>query len=407
MEENKKRVPELRFPEFTDEWEERKFEDIFKVSQGLQIPISNRYKESGDKRYFYITNEFLKDSCEEAYYIDSPPENVICDKDDILMTRTGNTGIVVTDVQGCFHNNFFKIRYDKNNFFKRYIYYLLSSTKMQKTILNSAGSSTIPDLSHKSFYRIYGMFPSFQEQIKIGQYFYNLDQLIILHQCKLEHWKEVKKGLLQKMFPKKGSNVPEIRFPEFTDEWEQRKFSDIVLIERGGSPRPIDDYITDSPDGLNWVKIGDAPTQGHYITKTAEKIKPEGLSKTRQVKPGDLILSNSMSFGKPYIMGINGCIHDGWLLIRDTNKIFDLTFLCHLLGTTQMLEQYKSLAAGSTVNNLNKDLVGNTSVTIPQIEEQRVLGQYFETLDNLITLHQRKLDHLKELKKGLLQKMFV
>ena len=143
------------------------------------------------------------------------------------------------------------------------------------------------------------------------------------------------------------------------------------------------------------MKIGDAPTQGHYITKTAEKIKPEGLSKTRQVKPGDLILSNSMSFGKPYIMGINGCIHDGWLLIRDTNKIFDLTFLCHLLGTTQMLEQYKSLAAGSTVNNLNKDLVGNTSVTIPQIEEQRVLGQYFETLDNLITLHQRKQKLLK------------
>ena len=172
--------------------------------------------------------------------------------------------------------------------------------------------------------------------------------------------------------------------------WEQRKFSELVLIERGGSPRPIEDYITNEPDGLNWIKIGDAPSQGHYITKTAEKIKPEGLSKTRQVQPGDLILSNSMSFGKPYIMGINGCIHDGWLLIRDTNKRFDLTFLCHLLGTTQMLEQYKSFAAGSTVNNLNKELVGNTVVTVPKIDEQKVLGQYFENLDHLITLHQRK-----------------
>ena len=163
-----------------------------------------------------------------------------------------------------------------------------------------------------------------------------------------------------------------------------------MQIERGGSPRPIDDFITDSPDGLNWVKIGDAPAQGNYITKTAEKIKPEGLSKTREVHPGDLILSNSMSFGKPYIMGIDGCIHDGWLLIRNTYKAFDLTFLCHLLGTPQMIIQYKSLAAGSTVNNLNKELVGNTVVTIPTIKEQRVLGQYLETLDNLITLHQCK-----------------
>ena len=177
---------------------------------------------------------------------------------------------------------------------------------------------------------------------------------------------------------------------DFHYSWEQRKFSDLVQIERGGSPRPIDDFITDSPDGLNWVKIGDAPAQGNYITKTAEKIKPEGLSKTREVHPGDLILSNSMSFGKPYIMGIDGCIHDGWLLIRNTYKAFDLTFLCHLLGTPQMIIQYKSLAAGSTVNNLNKELVGNTVVTIPTIKEQRVLGQYLETLDNLITLHQRE-----------------
>ena len=164
----------------------------------------------------------------------------------------------------------------------------------------------------------------------------------------------------------------------------------MVQIERGGSPRPIDDFITDAPNGLNWIKIGDAPTQGNYITKTAEKIRPEGLSKTREVHPGDLILSNSMSFGKPYIMGIDGCIHDGWLLIRNTYGVFDLTFLCHLLGTPQMLSQYRSLAAGSTVNNLNKELVGNTVVTIPSITEQRVLGDYLEQLDNLITLHQRQ-----------------
>ena len=204
----------------------------------------------------------------------------------------------------------------------------------------------------------------------------------------------------------KITDIPAIRFKGFSDTWEQRKFSELVQIERGGSPRPIDDFITDAPNGLNWVKIGDAPTQGNYITKTAEKIRPEGLSKTREVHPGDLILSNSMSFGKPYIMGIDGCIHDGWLLIRNTYGVFDLTFLCHLLGTPQMLSQYRSLAAGSTVNNLNKELVGNTYVTIPSITEQRVLGAYLEQLDNLITLHQRKYDKLTNVKKSMLEKMF-
>ena len=204
----------------------------------------------------------------------------------------------------------------------------------------------------------------------------------------------------------KKSGVPAIRFKGFTDTWEQRKLGELVVIERGGSPRPIDDYITDSPDGLNWVKIGDAPEQGNYITSTKEKIRPEGLSKTREVHPGDLILSNSMSFGKPYIMAIDGCIHDGWLSIKNTNNVFDLKFLCVLLGTDQMLTQYKSMAAGSTVNNLNKELVGNTTVTYPSVEEQRTIGQFFEEIENLITLHQRKLEKLHNLKKAMLAKMF-
>ena len=176
----------------------------------------------------------------------------------------------------------------------------------------------------------------------------------------------------------------------FVDTWEQRKFSELVTIERGGSPRPIDKFITNDENGLNWVKIGDAPEQGNYITQTAEKIRPEGLSKTREVHPGDLILSNSMSFGRPYIMAIDGCIHDGWLAIRNTQKNFDLKFLCTLLGTDGMLNQYKAMAAGSTVNNLNKELVGGTTIAFPIMEEQIKIGEYFSNIDHLITLHQRE-----------------
>ena len=183
---------------------------------------------------------------------------------------------------------------------------------------------------------------------------------------------------------------PKIRFKGYNEDWEQRKLGELVIIERGGSPRPIDKFITKDENGLNWIKIGDAPEQGNYITQTAEKIKPEGLSKTREVHPGDLILSNSMSFGKPYIMAIDGCIHDGWLVIRDTKKRFDLTFLCTLLGTDSMLNQYKAMAAGSAVNNLNKELVGGTTVLYPDIKEQELIGEYFSHLDHLITLHHRK-----------------
>lgn len=178
--------------------------------------------------------------------------------------------------------------------------------------------------------------------------------------------------------------------PIWITAWEQRKFSDLVLIERGGSPRPIDAYITEDPTGLNWVKIGDAPSMGRYITSTSEKIKPEGLSKTRQVYPGDLVLSNSMSFGRPYIMAVEGCIHDGWLLIRDAQNQFDPVFLCHMLGAPQMLDQYRMFASGSTVNNLNKELVGNATVPVPNRDEQVKIGKYLDGLDSLITLHQRK-----------------
>lgn len=200
--------------------------------------------------------------------------------------------------------------------------------------------------------------------------------------------------------------VPKLRFPGFTEPWEQRKLGEIVKIERGGSPRPIDNYITTDADGLNWIKIGDAPEQGRYIVHAAEKIKSLGLSKTRQVEPGDLILSNSMSFGKPYIMGIHGCIHDGWLLIRNNQNIFDLKFLCNLLGTEQLHAQYRRLAAGSAVNNLNKELVSGTNVGVPSKAEQLKIGQFFESMDQYITLHQRKLEHLKLKKKSLLQKLF-
>ena len=274
---------------------------------------------------------------------------------------------------------------------REYLYSFFNSLDFQTELKTKAAQSTRPYIGITAQQNLKIILPAeIDEQIRIGLYFRNLDHLITLHQRKCEQTKKLKKYMLQKMFPRNGAKVPEIRFDGFTYDWEQRKFSELVTIERGGSPRPIDKFITNDENGLNWVKIGDAPEQGNYITQTAEKIRPEGLSKTREVHPGDLILSNSMSFGRPYIMAIDGCIHDGWLAIRDTKKNFDLKFLCTLLGTDGMLNQYKAMAAGSTVNNLNKELVGGTTVAFPMVEEQIKIGDYFTTLDHLITLHQRQ-----------------
>lgn len=357
----------MHYFDFHYSWEQRKLGEIGSVSMCRRI-FKEQTSENGEIPFYKIgtfggeADAFISRELFEEY----KAKYQYPKKGDILISASGSIGrtVVFTGKNEYFQDsNIVWLNHDKHldNSFLKCFYSIVKWAGIE--------GSTIKRLYNDNILNTAITLPSVEEQQKIGAYFENLDNLITLHQCKCQ--------------------IDGCRFQSpLAITWEQRKFSDLVQIERGGSPRPIDDFITDSPDGLNWVKIGDAPAQGNYITKTAEKIKPEGLSKTREVHPGDLILSNSMSFGKPYIMGIDGCIHDGWLLIRNTYKVFDLTFLCHLLGTPQMIIQYKSLAAGSTVNNLNKELVGNTVVTIPTIKEQRVLGQYLETLDNLITLHQ-------------------
>ena len=402
--------PRIRFKGFTEAWEQRKVGDLL-IERNQQAPMSDEYplmafianEGVAPKGERYDRSALVTDTVNKLYKKTERGDFIYSSNN----LETGSIGLnkygkacispvySIFEPTGIADSDFLGRRLVRKDFINAMV-------KWRQGVIYGQWR-----IHESDFLKIEIPVPSVEEQRKIGAYLDHLDNLITLHQRKYDKLLNIKKSMLEKMFPKNGNDVPEIRFKGFTDAWEQRKFSELVQIERGGSPRPIDDFITDSPDGLNWVKIGDAPAQGNRITKTAEKIRPEGLSKTREVHPGDLILSNSMSFGKPYIMGIDGCIHDGWLLIRNTYNIFDLTFLCHLLGTHQMLNQYRSLAAGSTVNNLNKELVGNTVVTIPKIDEQRILGQYLEHLDRLITLHQRKLEKLKNIKKSMLEKMFV
>ena len=408
-------VPAIRFKGFTDTWEQRKLGEI---SESFEYGLNAAATEyDGKHKYIRITDIddsthlFLQDNLTSPDVDFSTVDDYLLQKGDVLFARTGASvgkTYIYRPSDGDLYFAGFLIRAKiKSDYDADFIFQNTLTDNYDSYIRITSQRSGQPGVNAQEYANFALSVPCLAEQKKIGAYFTNLDNLITLHQRKLEKLHNLKKAMLAKMFPQNGSVYPEIRFAGFTDAWEQRKLGELVVIERGGSPRPIDDYITDSPDGLNWVKIGDAPEQGNYITSTKEKIRPEGLSKTREVHPGDLILSNSMSFGKPYIMAIDGCIHDGWLSIKNTNNVFDLKFLCVLLGTDQMLTQYKSMAAGSTVNNLNKELVGNTTVTYPSVEEQRTIGQFFEEIENLITIHQRKLEKLQNIKKSMLEKMFV
>ena len=153
--------------------------------------------------------------------------------------------------------------------------------------------------------------------------------------------------------------------------WKWIKLGWIVDIDRGGSPRPIKDYLTTDHNGINWIKIGDVSKDGKYILSTKEKIKPEGEKKSRRVYPGDFLLTNSMSFGRPYICQIEGCIHDGWLVLRNSVGLFNLDFLYYLLSSSFVYNQFAAIASGSTVVNLNKDKVSDTIVPLPPLEDQK------------------------------------
>ena len=203
---------------------------------------------------------------------------------------------------------------------------------------------------------------------------------------------------------KKVLNVPNIRFPEFKEEWKKCRFKDVVRLFRGSSPRPIIEYLTtDNEEGVNWVKIGDVPTSGRIITSTEEKITKEGAKKSRHVYVGDLILSNSMSYGLPYIMGIEGCIHDGWFVLRDYEQNFNKDYLCNLLISDIVQKQYKKIAAGGVVQNISSDLVNSVYISIPSLDEQRKIAGLLSLIDERIATQNKIIEDLKKLKSAIIE----
>ena len=192
--------------------------------------------------------------------------------------------------------------------------------------------------------------------------------------------------------------------------WVEKPLGDLCSIARGGSPRPIQSFLTTASDGFNWVKIGDATASGKYIYTTEQKIIREGATRSRIVHAGDFLLSNSMSFGRPYIMQTTGCVHDGWLVLSDYASQLDQDYLYLVLGSQFMFQQFDRLAAGSTVRNLNIELASRVEVPVPPLKQQRDIAQHLDAISEvtqrLARLYERKHAALAALKKSLLHQAF-
>jgi type I restriction enzyme S subunit len=244
--------------------------------------------------------------------------------------------------------------------------------------------------------------PPLPEQKRIvailDEAFAGIDTAVANTEKNLANARELFESYLNSVFSQRGEG------------WVNATLEQICVIARGGSPRPIKAFLTNESDGVNWIKIGDATASSKFIYETKQKIRPEGVKRSRMVHSGDLLLSNSMSFGRPYIMKTSGCIHDGWLVLSNKSGMYETNYLYYFLGSSEAYRQFDLRAAGSTVRNLNIDLVRSVQVPIPPLPEQARIVENIEELgveaQRLKSSYQQKLTALAELKQSLLQKAF-
>lgn len=190
---------------------------------------------------------------------------------------------------------------------------------------------------------------------------------------------------------------------KYPNDWKPFKINDFAKVKRGASPRPIEHFLTRNTDGVNWIKIGDAPRYGKYIESTKERVTSAGASLSVSVLPGDFILSNSMSFGRPYILKTSGCIHDGWLRLFDFADTADSDFLFYLLSSDEVQAQYRALAAGSSVQNLNKEIVKRVLVHLPSLPEQKAIAEALTSMDTHISNLTELIEKKKAIRDGALE----
>ncbi|EFD04776.1 type I restriction modification DNA specificity domain protein [Peptostreptococcus anaerobius 653-L] len=393
-----RRVPKLRFPGFTEDWEQRKLGELGNVGMCKRIFKEQTFDE-GDVPFFKIgtfggeADAFISRELFEEYKKKYPyPE-----KGAILISASGTIGRTVefTGRDEYFQDsNIVWLKHDSRllDSFLKYVYECIK--------WNGIEGSTIKRLYNNNILKTEIRLPEINEQKQISTFFKFIDNLITLHQRKLEDLKEMKKGLLQKMFPKNNEKVPELRFPGFTEDWEQRKLGKLYQRNTERNENLIGYDKTISVATMSYKDDGNGASES-------------SLSTYKVLRVGDIAFeghtNKQFHFGRFVVNDIGtGIMSPRFSTLRPLNEM-PVNFWKQYIHSESVMRRIlvNSTKAGTMMNELVIPEFLNQTIMVPSENEQAVIGQYFTNLDHLITLHQRKLNHLKELKKGLLQQMFV
>ena len=411
-------APAIRFKGFSDAWEKRKLGDMMNVTSVKRIHQSD-WTDSGVRflrardivaaakneepdDYLYISKEKY-----EEYSTLSGKVGV----SDLLVTGVGTIGVpyLVRNLEPLYFKDGNIIWFQNSDKIdSKFLFYSFSAEQIQGFINESAGIGTVGTYTIESGKKTPISLPNQIEQAKVGEFFQQLDNLITLHQRKFEKLTNVKKSMLEKMFPQNGSSYPEIRFKGFTDPWEQRKFSDVVATRRGLTYKPSDIR----KNGVRVLRSSNIAEDSFVLSDEDVFVVREAVN-IDCVRANDILITaangSSRLVGKHTIIsGIpeESAVHGGFMLLGTTKEPH---FVNASMGSSWYRRFIELFVAGGNgaIGNLNKNDLDNQDIAIPSEKEQKKIGSFFRQLDNLITLHQRELEKLQNIKKSMLEKMFV
>ena len=400
--------PRIRFKGFNDDWEQCKLGDIATFSKGNGYSKSD-LAPSGEPIILYgrLYTNYETTIRNVDTFVELKDKSVISQGGEVIVPASGETAedisrASVVKNQGIIIGgdlNVIKVNHLLNPTF---LALTISNGEQQKELSKRAQGKSVVHLHNSDLQEVNLTFPLLNEQKEISSLFEKMDSVITLHQCKLEKLKLTKKALLQKLFPKNGKHIPEIRFKGFTDAWEQRKLDSLGKIITGNTPSTSKkEYWSPNSDGVVWI----TPTDINSVkTQCSERLlTKDGASQARIVPANSILVTCIASIGKNTINTVEAAFNQqiNALVPHFSNSYFILTML------NNMESAFKRVAGTSATSIINKKEFGQLSALLPEIEEQNKIGRIFELIDNNITLHQRKLERLQEVKKGLLQKMFV
>ena len=412
--EEKKKMPQIRFNGFNDDWEQLKLGEL---SSSFEYGLNAAAKEyDGKNKYIRITDidddsrKFKQEDITSPDTDLSSAENYRLSEGDILFTRTGASvgkSYIYKASDGLVYYAGFLIRAKiKKDFNPEFVFQNTLTNDYEKFIKITSMRSGQPGVNAQEYSQYQIMMPCKIEQDRISGYLRRLDNLITLHQHKCDQLRNLKKAMLKKMFPQDGVSIPELRFIGFTDTWEQRKLGTLCsLITKGTTPKDK------SGNGeVNFIKVENIDIDNGEITSTSKIsiVEHEGYLKRSKLKENDILFSIAGTLGRVSVVksSILPANTNQALAILRINEGY-IPYLTTVLKGQAVEDFIRRNPTIGAQPNLSLEQVNNLDISYPNYDEQVRIGQYFSNLDYLITLHQRKLEKLKVIKKSLLSKMFV